>query len=483
MGKFKTNEEFFTFSKRLVVIPTEDIKKLLIKHKIKLPLYAHAFLLKETIRSKVFEERLFNTYSDELKFRLRGYDDYSIYPLEKLINKYNLDFELARYKELLFDFIYINSSKLSVKNSFINELQQLQHNYTVDLEVMKYSDFYALISDLFYEADGYLDGVAIKDWTEDLLASYTLGDLKELGKKYSVSVPRRINKAKLIQILTSKFKLTVDEASLLSKKSVLDLEIYSKEKGFQISIDLKKKDMIEYIKFSLSMYHKKTAKDDFMYDVPLETKEEAVVSDIEDDIPEVIEEVIEPVIIPVEEEVEEPISEQIIEPEPESEEFEEEPEAFEEEPEAFEEEPEEFEEEPEEFEEEPEEFEEEPEEFEEEPEVIEEEPEIVEEEPKVIKKELKPKPVLKKELKPKPVLKKTQTTEPKDESLLSNEEKELLDEKINQIIKKYYKKRRRRRTTWIIAIVLIVVILGFAGYSYYTYMNQGNLPFGIPVFW
>ena len=427
MGKFKTNEEFFTFSKRLVVIPTEDIENLLVKYKIKLPLYAHAFLLKETIRSKVFEEKLYNTYSDELKFRLRGYDEYSIYPLEKLINKYNLDFELARYKELLFDFIYINSSKLSIRNSFINELQQLQHNYTVDLEVMKYSDFYALVSDLFYEADGFLDGVAVEDWTEDMLASYTLGDLKELGKKYSISVPRRINKAKLIEILTSKFKLTVDESSLLAKKSVLDLEIYSKEKGFQISIDLKKKDMIEFIKFSLNMYHKPTTKNDFKYNVPLVTKEEAVVIDIEEEEPEVIEEVVVPVIIPVEEEIEEPIVEPEVIPEPE--------------PEAVEESI-----------------------VEEEPEVIEEEPETIEEEPETLPK-------------------KVYAPEPKDESLLSNEEKELLDEKINQIIKKFYKKRRRRRTTWIIVIALIVVIIGFAGYSYLQYTDLGTLPFGIPVFW
>ena len=444
MSKFKTNEEYFAFSKRLVVIPTSDIKKLMLKHKIKLPLFVHAFLLKETIRQNVFEERLYNTYTDELKYRLRGYDEYSVYPLEQLIEKYNLDFELARYKELLFDFIFVNRDNLKYRNSFVNELEQLQHNYTVDLEVMKYSDFYATIEELFYQETGYLDGVKIDAWDEEFLNSYTLGDLKALGKKYGVAVPRRINKAKLIEILTAKFKLTTDEAQLLSSKSVLDLEIYAKEKGFKISIDLKKKDMIEYIEYSLNMYHKAPHIDEFTYDIPLQTKEEAAINDIEEEViqEEIVEEVVEPVkvMVPEEEEIEEEIIEEIVEPEEEIEVLDEEPE------------------------DEIEEVIEEEKEAEVEPEVIEEEkvkePEFVKSEPKV------------------------QDTKA-DDSLLSVEEKELLDEKINQIIKKYYKKRRRRRITWTIIIILIVAIVGFTAYSYwyYTSYSPGNLPFGIPVFW
>ncbi len=81
-----------------------------------------------------------------------------------------------------------------------------------------------------------------------MLTSYTLGDLKALGEKYDVKIPRRINKTKLIEILQAKFKLSADETELLETKSVLELEIYAKEKGFKISIDLKKTDMIEYMK-------------------------------------------------------------------------------------------------------------------------------------------------------------------------------------------------------------------------------------------
>ncbi|MDC7242877.1 MAG: hypothetical protein PQJ44_02720 [Sphaerochaetaceae bacterium] len=437
MSKFKTNDEYFEFSKRLVVIPTEEIKDLFIKYKLKLPCFVHGFLLKETIREAVFEEKLYNTYSDEQKFRLRGYDNYSIFPLEKLIRSYNLDFELSRYKELLFDFIFLNLDKLGIKGNFIKELEQLQHNYTVDLEVMKYDDFFQLFKPVIYSENGYLDGVLVKSYTDDVLASYTLGDLKGLGKKYDVNVPRRINKSKLIEILTAKFKLTEDESQLLAKKSVLDLEIYAKEKGFKISIDLKKRDMIEFIEFSMGMYHKPVYVDTFNYSIPLATEEEIVVADIEEEVKEVEPEKVVPVEEEVEEEVvQEPITEPVVEPVPEPKptvKVEPEPAS---------------------------------------PVKPEPEPEPA--------KEQEPAEEVKKEPEPEPI---AQVPEPVDEALLSNEEKELLDEKINQIIKRYYKKRRRRRTTWIIVIVLILAILAFAAYSYLYYQSNASLPFGIPVFW
>jgi outer membrane biosynthesis protein TonB len=73
----------------------------------------------------------------------------------------------------------------------------------------------------------------------------------------------------LIQILAKRFRLSDEEIVLLNDKSVLDLEIYAKDKGFNISIDLKKSDMVEFIVFSLGMYHQEAHKDLHDYHVPL----------------------------------------------------------------------------------------------------------------------------------------------------------------------------------------------------------------------
>jgi len=66
---------------------------------------------------------------------------------------------------------------------------------------------------------------------------------------------------------------------------------------------------------------------------------------------------------------------------------------------------------------------------------------------------------------------------------VSQEEKELLDEKINQIIKKYKKRRRTRSWVTVLIFIAIIAVLGFVGYSYLYYINNGVPPFGIPVFW
>jgi hypothetical protein len=430
MSKFKTKEEFFDFSKLLLVIPIEDLVNLLAKHEVRLPLYVHRFLLRETIRANVFEPKLYATYTDELKFRLRGYDDFSIFLLEKLIVDYNLDFNLSRYKEMMLNLLFLNKEALVIRDNFFNDLEQLKHNYTVDLEVMKYDNFMIVANNLFYEQPGFLDGIDIDEWDEDMLTSYTLGDLKALGSKYDVKIPRRINKGKLVEILTAKFRLSADETELLETKSVLELEIYAKEKGFKISIDLKKTDMIEYMKYSLGMYNTYPKDDFFDYHIPLFSDAEAVEEDLLYEVEE------EEVYIP--EEVHDEVEEDILAEQPKEEV---------EVPEISERQR---------YEEETEEVVEEEIKEEIEPEVVEEE--VKEEIKEEVKEEVIPDVEIPEELDTEPTL--------ADSSLLSPEEKELLDEKINLIIKKYYKKRRTRRIIWTIIILVVLAVGAWAAYTY-----------------
>ncbi|MFA6647107.1 MAG: hypothetical protein WCS32_00580 [Candidatus Izemoplasmatales bacterium] len=437
MSKFKNKEEFFSFSKLLLVIPINEIVGLMVKNEVKLPLYVHRFLLLETIRGEVFKEERYNTYTDEQKYRLRGYDNFAIFLLEKMIKEHDLSFNLSQYKEMLLNILYLNKDALVINKGFFDDLQKLKENYSVDLENMTYDNFISIIDKVLYEQAGFLDGIAIYEWDEEMLTSYTLGDLKALGAKYDVKIPRRINKGKLVDILVSKFKLSEDEKQLLEMKSVLDLEIYARERGFRISIDLKKTDMIEYMKYALGMYENYPTDDFFDYHIPLVSDEESIVEDIIKE--EVKKEAIEEVFIPeeVHDEVEEevlieeelPVEEPITKEEP----------------------------------------------------IAKEEPAKYEE-PLFIKKQ-STEPVVEEKV-TKPVEEKVDESKTQDfsdidipedlkaepsladSSLLSPEEKELLDEKINQIIKKYYKRRRTRRIIWSFIILILVAAGLWAGYTY-----------------
>ncbi|MFH0993487.1 MAG: hypothetical protein V1761_03960, partial [bacterium] len=178
MAKLKTNEDYFAYSKTLCVIPAEDLSALLVAHKIKVPFYIHRFVLKETIYPKVFQTQLYQTYTDELKYRLRGYREYSLYLLEKLVSEYNLDFDAAKYKEIFFDILFLNRDLYGIKDHFVQDLDKLKYKYAVDFEKITYRDFVIRFQNVFYEPVGYLDGVNLTILKDVLVHSCTLGDLR-----------------------------------------------------------------------------------------------------------------------------------------------------------------------------------------------------------------------------------------------------------------------------------------------------------------
>jgi hypothetical protein len=478
MSKFKTNEEYFQYAKTLSVIPTEDLVRLLQNYKLRFPLQVHRFVLKETLYSKVFQTQLYNTYTDELKYRLRGYQDYSLFLLEKLHEDFNLDFDAAKYKEVFFNVLFLNRDLYGLKDNFFTDLEKLKYKYAVDYEKISYAAFMTYLLPLLYEAPSFLDGVSLRILKEVLVHSCTLGDLRGLGEKYNVKVPRRINKVQLIEILASRFRLTEEESLLLGNKSVLELEIYAKEKGFKISIDLKKTDMVEYILFAKDMFHIEHIKDQHNYNVPRsedidsvkideqhfvvfkedDVSSASILNEEDDSTPSVVEpikpilRIVEPIQV-IKEEVKK--TEVLVEKLPES-------------------------------------IKDEPQKVihvEEKEEVIKHvEPvkeEIVEEIIQVVKEETVLIAPSKEEIK-KATKEKKKEVEPlvEVETLdvskdFTNEEQALLDEKIEQIIKRYKKSRRSKAFWTTIFFIIGLSIVGFVGYVLYYHfvLDIGNWPF------
>ena len=82
---------------------------------------------------------------------------------------------------------------------------------------------------------------------EVLTNATTLTEVRELGKVYGVDIPRRINKKQLIDIVAIKLGFDDEKREEISKKSILEIERYAKRRKVNVSIELKKSDMIEYI--------------------------------------------------------------------------------------------------------------------------------------------------------------------------------------------------------------------------------------------
>jgi len=471
MSDLRTNDDFFEFAKSLTHIRVDDLRDFFGRFDIKIPLHVHRFVLRETIYPEVFEEMRYASYSDELKYRLKKFLDFPIFLYENLIEEQGLDFDSFRYKELLFDVLFANRDKYELTSLFFEKLNQLRDKTENEGVNLTYDTLHEALSPVFYQVPGFLDGIPQSEMKETLVDVCTLGQLRGLGEKYDVKIPRRINKKELIVLLAAKLRLTEEERQLLEKKSVLDIEMYAKQKGFRISTDLKKSDMVEYLAFRLDLYDQESREDTHHYDIPLprttqvpldkETSSETEVSEspmkseeesVETDERETV--IVTPQAsddaeedtIPIETMAEETEAE--IEDEASSEE-----EMAEQASTPDEIDLDETEEKPSDEAKE---------------DTLEQEASISEE------ASSEPAPDEK-------------TLEEEEETTMtdSDEMRAELDEKIDEIIREYNHKKRRKRiliSMLIIVIVLIVVAVGY-GLIYYNYIDYGNLPFGIPVFW
>lgn len=245
-------------------VSTQEIVNLFKDNHIYFPDYVHRFILIHSLKKSFFDKEKVKTYPDELLYRLRSYNYFSIYLLESLHESLELDVDIKAYKVMLISFFLKNKKKFKTTIAFDKAFENLK-NKKVSHE--KFSNMLVKLHELFYTPKGYLDGLSLSILKESVSETYTLNDLKELGAKYGVDVPRRINKSQLIEILAARFRLSNEEKVFLQSKSVLDLTKYAKEKGFKISADLKKADMVEFIIFSLNKYHEDQEKDLFNYDI------------------------------------------------------------------------------------------------------------------------------------------------------------------------------------------------------------------------
>ncbi len=229
-----------------VVIPSHEIVKYLTTKEIFLPSYLHKALVRKNIAPIIANADNDDKFSDEMKHRLKWFDQFTIFQLEKLAQSYGISIDVEEYKRDFWDIIIHNRNDLGINNLEFIKLQNLAMKY----QKSKMEDFETMIQNfrkIYFEPPGYFEGCLVSKAKEVLSYAMTLSDVRELGKKYNVEIPRRINKQQLIEIVALKLDLNESEQETLEKKSILELERYAKEQNINISIELKKIDMIEYI--------------------------------------------------------------------------------------------------------------------------------------------------------------------------------------------------------------------------------------------
>ena len=204
-------------------------------------------VLNPSVKNKmIVEENL----SDEVQYRLGWYDNFSETQLINLLPLFNDDDLINRYlDELWLNLLsYIVSKKVSESDTFkLFELSQ-KYQYEPFFDVVVFNK---KIDVLFYDNPDEIDGLSVDVFRPILFKSSTTVEIREIGEKYGVKVPRRIKKQELVEIikqeLNDKNQLTPAEEAKIDKMSVIPLQRYAIDHDIKASIELKKEEIIEYI--------------------------------------------------------------------------------------------------------------------------------------------------------------------------------------------------------------------------------------------
>lgn len=249
------------------------------------------------------------TLSDEVNYRLGWYQNFSETQLVNLLPMFNDKELIYQFRQVLWFMLleYLIDKKVGEEDTLRLITAANNHVLVAGKIFEDVIAFNEVINPLFFDEPNTIDGLTPDVFRPVLYKSSTLVELREIGKKFGINVPRRLKKQELAeiikQVLIDRNELTDEEAEKIDKMAVIALQRYAKDRDIKASIELKKEEIIEYILKNAESTKEKY----FIPDSP--GVYEMLEPDLEEEVvEEVVEEVIEEVI---EEVVEEPVLEEV----------------------------------------------------------------------------------------------------------------------------------------------------------------------------
>lgn len=221
---------------------------------LKVPRETRVSAFKESLISKVSEIKEDRQYlGDELKYRLSRFDDFTETQLEKLLVSIGDPKIDKQFLELLWTGILSYMIEKKAKEKSFSKLLDLGFaNYeNGNQKIPSMKEYNKNIESLFFDNYWDLDGLVSDDLRTVLYNSSTLAEIREIGLKYGVFVPRRLKKGELEDIIIAGLKrqrkYKKKQEKEIREMPVRDLQRFGASNGIKASIDLKKDEIIEYI--------------------------------------------------------------------------------------------------------------------------------------------------------------------------------------------------------------------------------------------
>lgn len=250
------NKEFMIeeLLKTIIYLPALKVKSFFMEIGLTIPRELRIFVLRENLREKVIETRKSRlTLADELNYRLSWFTEFTETQYENLLiffddPKLNKDFLEDFWTDLI---AYMVDKGVPPKDLKRLVDQSIEYVKKVGLELPDIKSYNREIKDLFFDSHGRIDGLAPSKIRPVLYKSSTLGEIRDLGVKYDVDVPRRLKKTQLAEIiiheLNERGQITDELAQQIRSMSVLIMQRFAIDHDIKASTELKKEEVIEYI--------------------------------------------------------------------------------------------------------------------------------------------------------------------------------------------------------------------------------------------
>lgn len=190
------------------------------------------------------------TLADEFNFRLRWFSEFSDQQFINLLDYYNKEELNQTFAQELMLNIFSHCLEAGVSDIHLLELYQASTNK--QSEPYKHIKAYNQVLDkIFFDEPSFLDGVPLERVRIVFFKGSTLSELREIGLKYGVVVPKRLKKAELLENIFEELKLrnefSQSVADDLTKKTVILIQRFAIDNDIKVSSELKKEQVIEYI--------------------------------------------------------------------------------------------------------------------------------------------------------------------------------------------------------------------------------------------
>ncbi len=234
----------------LVKLPSLDIKIFFQTLGLSIPRKLRMDVLRTVLDPYKEDQEQIRKLSDEMRYRIGWYANFSDAQLVNLLPKFNdgkliKEFKLQLWLEL-FNYIVVKKvSEVEIAKLY-DKAKELSKGTSEN--ILAYN---AQLNPLFFDDKNEIDGLEPNVFRSVLYKSSTLVEIREVGLKYNVDVPRRLRKQQLAEIIKDVLKergiYTDEEGAKIDDMPVIIMQRYAINNDIKASIELKKEEVIEYI--------------------------------------------------------------------------------------------------------------------------------------------------------------------------------------------------------------------------------------------